>query len=143
MPINYISGSMSNMHMMRQMGHNSVESTNPPYNHLIAQNHSHQDLAQIPNNYYDRGQMYKRKCEYEPASYRHEKIMRTSYNVGNNKMMEYDYGADKSKMMFSNSGPSSDGSGVQRVFDKHLGTDSGKFIFSNHTYSSFLIIGFV
>lgn len=79
----------------------------------------------MTSNYYDR-QTYKRKNEFgDNSSYRHDKLMRTSYNMvhGQQKEGEYDLNADKTpKRHFSNSSSSSD---MQKVFDRH-GLGNGK-----------------
>lgn len=120
----YVSGLISNIHLMRQTRHThgSVESTEMNYSQSHNQAVNQHNPPMTPN-YYDRP-TYKRKSDFtDNPTYRSEKLMRTTYNMvhGPQKDAEYDMSADKTpKRHFANSGGSSEGP-MQKVFDRHLG----------------------
>lgn len=123
---------MSNIHLMRMnRAHNSVESSEIQYSQSMNSSNNSQHVLPMTSTLYDRPQSYKRKNDFgDGSTYRNDKIMRSNYSMVHGLPKDYDsmsMSQDKQRR-FSPSGSNSESSSIQKVFDRHLGSDNGKFV---------------
>ncbi|XP_034829844.2 methyl-CpG-binding domain protein 5-like [Maniola hyperantus] len=117
---------MSNIQLMRMnRTHNSVESSEIQYNQSINPSNS-QHVLPMTSTLYDRPQSYKRKNDFgDGSTYRNDKIMRSNYGMVHGMPKDYDMSMSQEKQRrFSPSGSNSESSSIQKVFDRHLGSDN-------------------
>ncbi|XP_039749340.1 uncharacterized protein LOC120626126 isoform X2 [Pararge aegeria] len=120
---------LSNIQLMRMnRTHNSVESSEIQYNQSMNTAGS-QHILPMTSTLYDRPHSYKRKNDFgDGSTYRNDKIMRSNYGMVHGLPKDYEnmsMGQDKQQRRFSPSGSNSENSSIQKVFDRHLGSDNG------------------
>ncbi|XP_023950425.2 uncharacterized protein LOC112054766 isoform X2 [Bicyclus anynana] len=121
---------LSNIQLMRMTRtHNSVESSEIQYNQSMSSSGNSQHVLPMTSTLYDRPQSYKRKNDFgDGSTYRNDKIMRSNYGMVHGLPKDYDnisMGQEKQQRRFSPSGSNSESSSIQKVFDRHLGSDNG------------------